>query len=183
MINNELIVMKISLKEPLYWDVLSYIPYSRGNQLTKHYRKNDIKLSLYAELVVRIKALTTLGLDNERINIIRTIGEKPYINEYPEIQFNISHSGNLLVVGFSRERIGVDVEQVMESNFHQIAKRFFTEDEYNYIYDGNNPKYQFYEIWTKKEVYAKYLGKGLAMPLNSFAVLDKHIDEKLFTMQ
>jgi len=43
---------------------------------------------------------------------------------------------------------------------------------------SNTDTYQrFYEVWTKKESYAKYVGKGLSIPLKTFDVIDDSIKE------
>ena len=46
-----------------------------------------------------------------------------------------------------------------------VAKRFFSETEYHWIYDTENVSVQaerFFRLWTLKEAYAKATGNGIA---------------------
>lgn len=54
----------------------------------------------------------------------------------------------------------------------------FTRNQYGKPYLIGHPNFhfnisheRFYNIWTKKDSYVKYIGKGLTIPLNSFDVL------------
>ncbi len=98
---------------------------------------------------------------------------KPYIKEYPEKNFNISHSGCWVVGAVSDMPIGIDIECIKEmDSFKDIARRFFSSDEYEFLLKQPMEKSLqiFYEIWTKKESLIKAVGKGLSIPLDSFAV-------------
>jgi phosphopantetheinyl transferase len=55
----------------------------------------------------------------------------------------------------------------------QLVCRFFHPDEQDYVFaaQGQERVKRFYEIWTKKESYLKYLGTGIDCALNSFSVL------------
>ena len=64
-----------------------------------------------------------------------------------------------------------------------IAKRFFSENEYKYILESESQGNAFYEIWTKKEAYVKFLGTGLSTPLSSFDVTNKNLSSKFYTKQ
>ena len=52
--------------------------------------------------------------------------EKPYFSNYPNLCFNLSHSGNIAICVFSDKEVGCDVEQI-DKPLEDVAKRFFTE--------------------------------------------------------
>lgn len=58
----------------------------------------------------------------------------------------------------------------------ELAKRFFTADEQAYLFEQpEQTALRFYQVWTGKESYLKYLGTGLKKSLTSFSVLDPEI--------
>ncbi len=98
----------------------------------------------------------------------------PFRQNPLSIEFNVSHSGKILLFAFSREfRIGIDVELVRK-NFDEmeIARNFFSPNEILEL--TSLPvairKKGFYNCWTRKEAYIKGRGKGLSIPLDSFDV-------------
>ena len=140
----------------------------------------DCKLSLYTELIVRYQICKELNFLNEEIVFSKNQNGKPFLLNNPEFKFNISHTRNALVVAFSDSEIGIDIESIKPIDL-QIANRFFTSSEQEYINSHDNPDYAFYEVWTKKEAYIKYIGTGLSTPLNSFDVMDSKINSMLNT--
>lgn len=90
---------------------------------------------------------------------------KPYCKN---INFNISHSGNYVILGASESTIGVDIEIINE--YHpKVAKRVYTQSEQKWLDDDKQNK--FYQLWTLKESVMKATGKGLTLAPNSFEVL------------
>jgi 4'-phosphopantetheinyl transferase len=94
---------------------------------------------------------------------------KPAIADHCQpqgLQFNLSHSEDLGIVGISRDRlIGVDVEYVREmDNLDSLVKRFFCAEEYQYFQQAPPQQQQqiFFQLWTAKEAYLKATGAGLA---------------------
>lgn len=88
--------------------------------------------------------------------------------------FNVSHSGDVAVYAFSRDReIGVDVEAVRDiADADNIAARFFSRRE-NAAYRALQPRDRplgFFNCWTRKEAFIKALGDGLYYPLDCFDV-------------
>jgi 4'-phosphopantetheinyl transferase len=90
------------------------------------------------------------------------------------IEFNASHSGDLVLVALSHSRIlGVDVER-MKSDMAtaEIASRFFSPSECRALAalppDLKCPA--FFCCWTRKEAYLKARGDGLSLPLDQFDV-------------
>jgi len=157
---------------------------SRDKQILLSKFKFDIdrKLSLYAELLVRYQIHKELSLKNEEIVFIKNEHGKPYLQDYLKFQFNISHTRNAIAVAFSSVEIGIDIEHI-EPPDYRIAKRFFAPAEQEFIFSHENPEYAFYEIWTKKEAYIKFLGTGFSTPLKSFDVLNNKIKSMLHTFE
>jgi 4'-phosphopantetheinyl transferase len=100
---------------------------------------------------------------------------KPYVVEPSgAIEFNVAHSGDLVLLGFTRGRIiGVDVERIRpDFATTEIAKRFFAPDEAAIVTALPEPDRAqgFFNCWTRKEAYIKAHGLGLSLPLHSFSV-------------
>lgn len=103
---------------------------------------------------------------------------KPYVENLDGFHYNLSHSGDWVVLAWGDSEVGVDVEQLRESaNLERITRRFFTEEERTYIFapvEEQERNRRFTKIWTCKESYVKYLGTGLAKSLESFSVDGEH---------
>jgi len=98
---------------------------------------------------------------------------KPSLMNLP-LYFNVSHSHELALYGFSVERkIGVDLEFIREmSQPMDIAKRFFSKREHRLLSElpSSEQLRSFFACWTRKEAYVKAIGLGLAQALNAFEV-------------
>ncbi len=105
---------------------------------------------------------------------------KEYFKNAP-LYYNVSHTKNLVCAAISASEIGVDCETVRDLPDHlHIAKRFFTESEFESVRQSDTPLQTFFALWTKKESYVKYLGKGFAVPLSSFDIKDIENIQKTF---
>jgi 4'-phosphopantetheinyl transferase len=89
------------------------------------------------------------------------------------IEFNASHSGDLVVLAFARETpVGIDVERrrVLHDPL-AIARRFFSERELAFISAAGDVAAAFFTVWTAKEAIVKASGKGIgAGDLRGFTV-------------
>ena len=91
-----------------------------------------------------------------------------------EIEFNLSHSHGIALVGVARKmRIGVDIEFVdSHIAIDEISARFFSAWERCALH-ALPPEERiegFFRCWTRKEAYIKALGNGLSIPLDRFEV-------------
>jgi len=116
----------------------------------------------------------TLWLDTYLLSIVsRYMGLVPPFAE-SHLRFNVSHSDDVAVYAFSREReIGVDVEAVREMpHTDDIAGRFFSAREVRTYrpLDSRDKPCGFVNCWTRKEAFIKVIGDGLSHPLDSFDV-------------
>lgn len=107
------------------------------------------------------------GVDSP--TVLRTAEGKPYFNDLP-LRFSVSHSHGRVILAVSEREIGADI-QFMAQRLTDIAKRYFTKAECDYV---GGDLTRFYEIWTKKEAYGKWKGCGL------HGVLDVDVSELVF---
>ncbi len=115
-------------------------------------------------------ALSEAGLNPPYI-IKRTAHGKPFLPD-ENIKFSYCHTEGLCAAVISDYECGIDAENMeRKASFAEISSRFFTADENEYLSSKSFSSEVFYEIWTKKEAYLKFTGRGLAAGLNSFSVL------------
>lgn len=141
----------------------------------------DQQRSLMADLMVRLYYSQKLNLDYRAIEYDFGVHDKPVLKGYKAEFFNISHSGNHVVVAFSDQTVGIDVEAIKKDR-RNIAQRFFTESEIkdmnSMLGEGEQIRY-FYQLWTLKESYMKAIGDGMTMSLSSFAFNKKESEFQL----
>lgn len=91
---------------------------------------------------------------------------KPYFKEHPSLHFSLSHSGDLLLCGFSAFPIGVDLE-LLRPRGAALPRYALTATELvEYEAKGGDWR-AFYTLWTKKEAFAKYTGEGILKSLRA----------------
>lgn len=95
---------------------------------------------------------------------------KPYIQD-SNLHFNISHSGNTAVCAFSKQNVGVDIEEINDLDTTMFDNVFNDEEMQKINLEGTS---KFYEFWTIKEAVSKAIGKGLGIPLLDIKIKDEH---------
>lgn len=100
--------------------------------------------------------------------VFRTEKGKPYFPERP-IEFSVSHTGDLWVCLMGAQTAGVDIQRRRKCRMDKIAKRYYTPDEQAHVEKLGEKG--FFQIWTRKEAYAKYTGEGLTEQLRFFSTL------------
>ena len=99
---------------------------------------------------------------------------KPYLKNLP-LHFNLSHSGNYAACAIGDQEIGLDL-QILSKTSEKLCRRFFTENERQYLRGSPDADRTFTRIWCMKESYIKLLGKGLLIPLDSFSVSPERLN-------
>lgn len=147
------------------------VPESRREKIDRICSEQDKRLSLGAWLLLQ-KGLADYGIDVKNIRLGYGVNGKPFLKDYPDLFFNLSHSGERVMCAVSAHEIGCDVEKIKENNL-KVAKRFFQEKEYEQIINQETPQKRlemFYRMWTLKESFMKVTGMGMKLPLDSFMI-------------
>ncbi|WP_443659018.1 4'-phosphopantetheinyl transferase family protein [Clostridium algidicarnis] len=161
------------LDADLYEEFLSLIDDSKRAKINKFKNSDDKIRTLIADILVRSIICNKLKIFNEEIEYEYNSYGKPKLKNSKEFHFNISHSGDWVIGVVDNQPVGIDIEKISPIEYIDIAKKFFKEDEYNWLLaqkDREKLEY-FYKLWTLKESYIKMMGTGLSMPLDSFSIL------------
>ena len=150
----------------MIFSLLELIEEEDRKQILRYQFWQDRQRSLLGHLLSRYAIIQEYALTNKEIQIRRHAYGKPYIKDYSQIHYNISHSGEWVVVAIGKSPIGIDVENRRE-DWDLIGERVFSESE---KYWSQNSYKRKAILWTIKEAYVKYLGIGLSKSLNSFSI-------------
>ena len=119
--------------------------------------------------VCLIKSMAVEAFPGENITISVSEEGKPYLEGRVGYEFNLSHSGDLIVLAVDDLPVGIDVEQIKDKNW-EIFHRYLTEAEMSMIRSSNDPVARFYEVWTIREAFFKEEGQGLRILDSDFSV-------------
>lgn len=160
--------------EPRWLEILSSDEQARAARF--HFARDRRRFATTRALL-RIVLASYLGSEPQELVFSYSEKGKPFLEPQSRddrLEFNVSHSGELALMAFSRERqLGVDVEQIRENlDPASIARRYFSQNEQKQLaalepterYGG------FFRCWTRKEAYIKARGDGLSLSLDSFDV-------------
>jgi len=173
------------MKVDLWLAKLDEFPEEEGNHLSVEeqaraerfiYQKHK-NLFIKRRSILRKLLSSYLSIKPNEIVIKQTNLGKPYVaNVGTEIFFNISHSKDYVLYGFSREaELGVDIEFLnADIEAELISKHFFSSEEITLIRSskGEYKTDAFFRLWCIKEAYIKLVGKGLSFPLDQVLVKD-----------
>jgi len=165
---------KFNKDKTLMEKILSQDELSRANAF--HFEK-DRKNFVCGRGLLRLLISKYSGISPELINLEYGDFGKPVLKKTQNsnsIYFNLSHSGDFIVFGFTlKSKIGIDIEFLEpKPDLIELAEKYFSLYEYK-ILDTLSEEQKieaFYNCWTRKEAFIKAIGKGLSFPLKSFAV-------------
>lgn len=117
-------------------------------------------------------------LDNDNVEVLYTSKGKPYIKGTATEKFiSVTTTGKIMLCVFSTMPVGIDGEhlgrfgQDNKTDYTALAERFFSENEAEYVRDGDGDPMRFVHVWIRKEAYVKLTGKGL-VDFANFSVTD-----------
>lgn len=92
---------------------------------------------------------------------------KPYLPQYPEFHYNISHSGEYVVLCAQQSLCGIDVQEERKLSEH-FLERFFSKEEREWL--SEHPR-EAIRIFSLKEALCKATGQGIGKDFAKTSVL------------
>jgi 4'-phosphopantetheinyl transferase len=133
---------------------------------------DDRRRSIVARAATRHFAGRYLNAEAAMLIIDEEEFGKPFLRGRA-IEFNASHSGDLVAVAFSRDTaVGLDVERRRQlTDALALARRYFSAEEIAIVERAADMGDAFFAIWTAKEAIVKASGKGIGTgDLHGFTV-------------
>lgn len=127
---------------------------------------------IVSHAVLRLQIAAYLNTDPHEIVFEHGVHGKPYISS-TALRFNLSHAGQAAAMAFTTGlEVGVDVESFRRrlSDLEGVARRFFSEPEFQAYLTAPDRRLAFFRIWTRKEAFIKATGEGMQRRLSSFVV-------------
>ena len=161
------------MSDELYESELKKLSKMRRKEILKKQNLEDRKRSLAGDMLVRKYISRLYSIPAEELIFAKGEHGKPYVLNAPA-HFSVSHSLKYTVVAISNEPIGIDTEVIREFSAI-IDHKSFNESEKEYVAGAtpfrrkNQMERAFYEVWTAKEAYLKYTGKGLSGGINALS--------------
>ena len=154
-----------------YWQTLDIQERTQANKFS-----NSLLKTRYIMAHGRLREILASYLNTQAEILIFDKLEhgKPYLLEYPELSFNLSHTGDFMAVAVARNcQVGIDIETIHpRSSFSALVKRCFSEQEAIYWQNLSEQEQtrQFYQFWTRKEAFVKATGLGISVGLKDCEV-------------
>lgn len=152
-------------------EFLKLISNEKLDKINRYKFREDYLRSLYGDILVRSEIMKQLKVPNSCIKFKLNEYGKPSIEGYDNLFFNISHSEDWVICAISNEEVGVDIEKIEKAPI-EVAEHYFHSREYKLIKSKDSEEIDefFYRMWTLKESYIKWIGKGLSKQLDSFSI-------------
>ena len=150
-----------------YWGMLDQAEQNHASAI-----KNERFQHRFVEIRAKLRMVLGEAVNSApgKLRIDKAKYGKPYLVDYPALDFNLSHTANRMVVAIGHHcDLGVDIEQCKpRKTLEALVDKCFAEEEKAYwqqLRQSQQVKV-FYQFWTRKEAFVKATGRGIALGMN-----------------
>ncbi len=114
--------------------------------------------------LLRMGLAERLGMAAQAVELVAEAGGKLRLHGTARLEFNLSHSGDLMALAFHEVPVGIDIE-VWQPDLPaaDLAGHEFRPEEAAAIRASAEPRRLFYQLWTAKEAVMKCTGLGMSL--------------------
>ena len=155
---------------------LSLLTFPEQEIANRFRREADKNRFITGRKAIRLLLSKYLSLRPTDIVITAEDGQKPCFNHpSSQIHFNISHSGDWVLIALGPDELGIDIEKMdPEFDFKNLLEEYLNETEKTFISGVPDPVAAFYFLWTRKEALIKAWGMGFPENLKTVSVLGEY---------
>jgi len=165
----------ISSKLHLIDDFAKILSSDEHARASRYHQEKDRQRFIVSRVVLRFLLARYSDNNPEKIEFETGLNKKPFLknSSADRLCFNVSHSGDMILIALSDSDIGTDAEMIDEIfSYAEILEQNFSNEEIAFITEGNQQSENFYLLWTRKEALLKATSKGIDSKLPFIPSLD-----------
>ena len=149
-------------------ECLSWFPQERVDNVLKinHAQGRREKVAAYVLLVEMMRERSFL---QELPLVGYAENGKPFLQNYPDLHFNMSHCKRAVAVALHDAPVGIDVECRRRVS-QALMERVCSAGEREFVCSAADPELAFIRLWTRKEALLKCTGVGIREDLRHLLI-------------
>lgn len=152
-------------------NLLNHLTISRKNKINKIRKIEDKNKSAFAELILKYALKEYYSKPYKNLTFSFSKYGKPTLENYPDIHFNLSHSHKAILCAIAKYPVGADIEYIRKIDL-ETSNIFLNKNEIDLFHPLTNDL--FFKLWTAKESYLKYEGRGFSLNPKSITLNQSH---------
>ncbi|MEO0442116.1 MAG: 4'-phosphopantetheinyl transferase superfamily protein [Pseudomonadota bacterium] len=150
--------------------LLSCLSSDEKARMQRYRQPDDARRHLLAHGFKRLLLSRLLAVAPQALSFSANPRGKPRCDTPNAPWFNLSHSGDWVIVGISEfAEIGVDVECVQRQTSEGVVNTVLSDEQRQRVQAAANPEQVFMYYWTQKEAISKAIGMGLSVDFQTLA--------------
>lgn len=147
-----------SIDESFLQKCMKVLPPERKSRVHRYKFLIDRKMCIISYLLLLYALRKNYHIKDPRFGYSKN--GKPYLMEYPDIHFNLSHCSKGCICAVSNRSIGVDIQDIRPFSW-EIAKIVCCDNELKLLEISDDKNKMFTQMWAMKESNVKMIGHGI----------------------
>ena len=120
--------MKIpkNIESHLFKQLSNLVSNEKKERMKRLLNSCDVNRILIGDLLIRSLICQKYKINNEEIRFKYNEYGKPFVENFSDFHFNLSHSGEWVVCTTANFNVGIDIEKISEIEALKLAKEFFS---------------------------------------------------------
>lgn len=151
-----LVKLEKPIDEKTFHFLLRFSPPEKQARILRQRAKQNADTMVVGGALVRHMLFQEFQIPWEKQIIAYGPYGKPYLRDYPDAHFNISHSGPYVACAVANSPIGIDIQEIVPYD-PDVARLVFSKDENKEIDKSLDLDLAFTKAWARREAIQKVL--------------------------
>ncbi len=139
----------------------------------RYHAEADYYRFIVSRAALRLLLGRRIGQPPAELSFVPGTNKKPLLAAAPTLHYNVSHSGNWVLIVIAPVEVGIDVEKInSDFPFQEVLAHSFSPLEQAYIKSQQSSQAAFYQLWTRKEAFVKATAQGIEADFSAVPALD-----------